>query len=277
VSKELIINVHAAGAVDIALLIDKKLIELHHEKSENNYAVGDIYLGTVSKLMPGLNAAFIDVGHERDAFLHYLDLGPQVKSLHKFTKQILTDKNFTPWPRIKDKESDIVKSGKVMDVLTRNQRVIVQVAKEPISNKGPRLTSELSLAGRFVVLIPFSEGISLSKKIVKNEERTRLKKLVNDIKPKNFGVIVRTVAENKSISEIENDLKELLRKWESLVNQLRTATPPFRLHGEGERLFTLVRDILNSDFTAIHINEQNLYQEIKSYISNKAPRTRKNS
>jgi ribonuclease G len=275
VSKELIINVHPAGAVDIALLIDKKLIELHHEKSENNFAVGDIYLGTVSKLMPGLNAAFIDVGHERDAFLHYLDLGPQVKSLHKFTKQILSDQNFNAWPKLKDKESDIVKSGKIIDVLTRNQRVIVQVAKEPISNKGPRLTSELSLAGRFVVLIPFSEGISLSKKIVKNEERTRLKKLVNDIKPRNFGVIVRTVAENKSISEIENDLKELIRKWESLVNQLRTATPPFRLHGEGERLFTLVRDILNSEFTAIHINDQNLYQEIKSYIFTKAPELEK--
>lgn len=274
-SKELIINVHATGAVDIALLIDKKLVELHHEKSDNNYLVGDIYLGTVSKLMPGLNAAFIDVGHEKDAFLHYLDLGPQVKTQHKFTRQVLADKNFNVWPRHKDKEPDIEKSGKISEVLQRNQQIVVQVAKEPISNKGPRLTSELSLAGRFVVLIPFSEGISLSKKIVKTEERNRLKKLVNDLKPKNFGVIVRTVAENKEQSEIESDLKELLNKWEALVNQLRTATPPYKLHGEGDRVFTLIRDILNDEFTAIHVNDNALYQQTKSYITQKAPELEK--
>jgi ribonuclease G len=275
VSQELVIQVHPGGGVDIVLLRNKKIIELHQEKADNNYAVGDIYLGTVNKLMPGLNAAFIDVGFDKDAFLHYLDLGPQVKSLHKFTNQVLNNPQFSPWPTKKDNESDIEKTGKATQVLNRGQRVVVQVTKEPISNKGPRLTSELSLAGRYVVLIPFNEGVSISKKIVKNDERTRLKKMVHAIKPENFGVIIRTVAEGKPIDDLEADLKELIGKWEDMVKQLKTATPPQKLLGESDRTFTLIRDILNDDFIACYVNDTYLYNEIKSYVKHKAPQLEK--
>ncbi|MBP9690027.1 MAG: ribonuclease E/G, partial [Bacteroidia bacterium] len=274
-SYELVINSHANGGVDIALLRDKKLIELHHEKADNNFAVGDVYLGTVNKLMPGLNAAFVDVGHEKDAFLHYLDLGPQIKSQLKHTKILRSNPHTDVWPEAKLNEPDIEKTGKINQVLQRLQQIVVQVTKEPISNKGPRLTSQLSLAGRYVVLMPFDGVVSISKKIVKTDERIRLKKLVQSIKPANFGVIVRTVAEGQSVEELENDLKDLMKRWEHLCTQLKTAVSGQKILGESERTLTLVRDLLNDDFTGIHVNDSFLFNSIKGYIEKKAPELEK--
>ncbi len=270
-SHELIINTHPGGGVEIALLRDKKLIELHHEKADSNFAVGDVYLGTVNKLMPGLNAAFVDVGHEKDAFLHYLDLGPQVKSFLKHTRVLLNNKQASVWPKKRDNEDDIQKSGKIGQLLTRNQQVVVQVTKEPISNKGPRLSSQLSFAGRYLVLIPFDDAVSISKKIVKTEERARLKKLVLGIRPENFGVIVRTVAEGQASEDLEADLRDLLKRWETMCEQLKSATPPQRILGESDRTLTLIRDLVNDDFTGIHVNDQFLYNQIKTYLKSKAP------
>ncbi|MFN7312698.1 MAG: Rne/Rng family ribonuclease [Bacteroidota bacterium] len=268
---ELVINCHPSGGVEIALLRDKKLIELHHEQADNNFAVGDIYLGTVNKIMPGLNAAFIDVGHERDAFLHYLDLGPQIKSQLKFIKTLRSNHQASPWPDIKLNEPDIEKTGKINQVLQRMQQVVVQVTKEPISNKGPRLTSQLSLAGRYVVLMPFDTTVSISKKIVKQEERSRLKKMVYNIKPDNFGVIVRTVAEGQNIEEIEADLRDLLKRWEDMCHQIKTAVTGQRVLGESERTLTLVRDLLNENFTGIYVNDNYLYNALRTYTDKKAP------
>ncbi len=270
-SYELIINSHQNGGVEIALMRNKKLIELHHEQADTNFAVGDIYLGVVNKLMPGLNAAFVDVGHEKDAFLHYLDLGPQIKSQLKHIKQLRSDAKSSVWPDEKNNEQNIEKTGKIAQVLQRMQQIVVQVTKEPISNKGPRLTSQLSLAGRYVVLMPFDQVVSVSKKIVKYEERTRLKKMVYAVKPPNFGVIVRTVAEGQDINEIETDLKDLLKRWEEMCTELKTAVPGQKVLGESERTLTLVRDLLNEDFVGIHVNENFLYNSIKSYIEKKAP------
>jgi ribonuclease G len=271
VSSELVINNHPNGGVEIALLRDKKIIELHHEHAENNFAVGDIYLGSVNKLMPGLNAAFIDVGHEKDAFLHYLDLGPQVKSLFKFVRNIRGNAKMEPWPKLSDNEADIEKTGKIGQLLSRFQQVVVQVSKEPISNKGPRLSSELSLAGRFVVLMPFEDSVSISKKIVKVDERNRLKKMVHSIKPKNFGVIVRTVAENQPIEDLEKDLKDLIGKWETMCDQLRSAVPPQKILGESDRTLTIIRDLVNDDFSNIHVNDGFLFNQIKEYVKSKSP------
>ncbi|MES2382245.1 MAG: Rne/Rng family ribonuclease [Bacteroidota bacterium] len=273
-SNEIIINTDQAGNVHIALMRDKKLIELHHEKADNAFLVGDIYLGTVNKIMVGLNSAFVDVGHEKDAFLHYHDLGPQIQSLHKYTKLVRNGKQNSG---IEDDvmEPDIEKHGKINTLLSRFQQVVVQVVKEPISNKGPRLSSEISLPGRFIVLIPFDNNISISKKIVKHDERNRLKKLMQTIKQPNFGVIIRTNAEGVSVEELQKDLEELMAKWEIVYTQLKTAKPPQKLLGESERTLTLIRDLVNEDFTGIHVNDSFLYNEIKNYVKSKSPQLEK--
>ena len=197
--KELIIDATPGGA-NIALLQDKQLVELHKEQINNKYAVGDIYLGKIKKIMPGLNAAFVDVGYEKDAFLHYLDLGPQVQSLLKLSKLIRGGSYQSKQLENFKFETEINKGGKISEVLTKGQLIPVQIAKEPISTKGPRLSSDISIAGRYVILVPFSEAISISKKIKSNTERTRLRKIIESIKPANFGVIIRTVSEGKGVT-----------------------------------------------------------------------------
>ncbi len=268
--KELIIDSTPTG-VTIALQQDRQLVELHTERINNNYAVGDIYLGRIKKIMPGLNAAFVDVGYEKDAFLHYLDLGPQLKSLLKLTKLVrngsYNDKlleNFRP-------EEDINKAGKISEVLSKSMLIPVQIAKEPISTKGPRLSSDLSIAGRFAVLVPFSETISISKKIKSNTERNRLKKIVESIKPKNFGVIIRTVSEGKGVQELQKDLLDLISKWEIFTKMLPKAEPSKRVFGEMGRSSTILRDILNPDFTNIHVNDPGIHEELKSYVRDISP------
>lgn len=274
-NKELIISA-AQGGVNLALLQDKQLIELHHEKSNNNYAVGDIYLGRVKKIMPGLNAAFVDVGYDKDAFLHYLDLGSQVQTLIKFTKRVRTAPHNERFPLGNFRlEQDINKSGKITEILTKNMLIPVQIAKEPISSKGPRLSSELSLAGRYVVLVPFSDVISVSKKIKTAAERSRLKKIIESVKPKNFGVIIRTVSEGKGVTELHNDLNELVERWNSFSVKLVTTEPSKRILGEMDRTSTVLRDMLNPTFNYIHVDDQSIYDDAKTYIHQIAPEQEK--
>ncbi|MDP2424498.1 MAG: Rne/Rng family ribonuclease [Bacteroidales bacterium] len=270
VNKELFID-SSQAEVAIALLEDKVLIELNKEKSNNNYAVGDVYLGRVKKIMPGLNAAFVDVGYEKDAFLHYLDLGPQVNSLNKFVKSVFAGKlhrtSLTDFPH----EADIEKTGKISSVLSPNQQIVVQIAKEPISTKGPRITSELAFAGRYIVLVPFSNRVSVSQKIKNPEERSRLKRLILSIKPANFGIIIRTVAENKKVADLDSDLNNLIQKWETTVAKLNGAKPPLRLISELGRASTILRDLLNESFNNVHVNDPVVYEEVRNYIKKIAP------
>lgn len=274
-SKELIINAQPNGVV-LALMQDKQLIELHHEKSNNNYSVGDIYLGRIKKIMPGLNAAFVDVGYEKDAFLHYLDLGSQVQSLIKFTKRVRTAPKNEVW-KLEDMElqEDIQKSGKITEILGKNLILPVQIAKEPISSKGPRLSSEISMAGRFIVLVPFSDTISVSKKIKTSHERNRLKKIIESIKPRNFGVIIRTVSEGKGVAELHADLNELLEKWNTFSVKLATTEPSKRIVGEMDKTATVLRDMLNASFQTIHVDSQEIFDDIKNYIHQIAPEQEK--
>ena len=269
-NNELVIN-STPLEVTIALLEDKRLVELNSEKRDQRFSVGDIYLGRVKKLIPGLNAAFVDVGHEKDAFLHYLDLGPQVQSLAKLIKLTTTGKKPDSMLADFQQEPDINKGGKITSVLTINQWVLVQVAKEPISSKGPRITSEISLAGRYVVMVPFSDTVSISQKIKSAEERQRLKRLAMSIKPKGFGLIIRTVADGKKVAELDKDIQELVAKWKGCFEQLATAKPPMRILGELNRTSTILRDLLNPNFNNIHVNDATLFDEIKSYISGIAP------
>lgn len=267
---ELIIN-SSSTEVTIALLKDKKLIELHKDKHDTSFNVGDIYLGKIRKIVPSLNAAFVDVGYEKDAFLHYLDLGPQFKSQNKYIQAVLKGKQPSSNISKLKLEGDIDKEGKVKDLLSTKQIIAVQVAKEPISSKGPRLSSELTLAGRYIVLVPFTDKISVSQKIKTVEERERLKKLIASIKPANFGVIIRTVAENKKVADLDQDLRDLVEKWDKLYKNLKNSEPPKRILGEMNRASTVLRDMLTASFSSIHVDDPKLYEEVKAYVKTISP------
>lgn len=269
-SSELVVDVQAKE-VSIALLEDKRLVELQKEARNISFAVGDIYLGRIKKLMPGLNAAFVDVGYEKDAFLHYLDLGSQFNSCEKFIRQSLSDRKRVLSISKFKLLPEIEKEGTVSDTLKVGQEVLVQIAKEPISSKGPRLTAEISFAGRFLVLIPFSDKVSISQKIKSNEEKARLKQLIQSIKPKNFGVIVRTVAENKRVAELNNELKTLVKCWEDALVKLQKATTPSLIYEETGRTVGVLRDIFSPSFENIHVNDPDVYQQIYNYVSLIAP------
>jgi ribonuclease G len=270
VNYELIINSSGKGNV-IALLQDKKLVELHRDNAQAKFQVGDIYLGKVGKIMPALNAVFVDVGYEKDAFLHYSDLGPSVRSLNKFLQDTLKGKQTTGKLMYFKNEPEIPKDGKITDLIKSGQSILVQIAKEPISAKGPRITCELSIPGRYLVLIPFSDKISVSSKIRTFEEKDRLRGILQNIKPKNFGVIIRTVAEGKSVEELENDLNELLQKWEECFKSIKKAQIPSRLFTDEDKTNALLRDLLNESFTAIHCDNPQLTAEIREYVKSIAP------
>lgn len=267
---ELIVDVQPKE-VSIALLEDSRLMQLQKESRDISYAVGDIYLAKVKKLMPGLNAAFVDVGYEKDAFLHYLDLGSQFASYSSFVQQTLEDKKKTPsLPKIK-LQPDIDKHGSVTDRLTAGQQLMVQIAKEPISSKGPRLTTEITFTGRFLVLIPFCDKISISQKIKTTEEKLRLRQLIESIKPKNFGVIVRTSAEGKRVAELNHELKTLLKCWDDTVAKAQKAAVPSLIFQEDSRILGVIRDLFSPSFESIHVNDEETYNQISKYVSLIAP------
>ena len=269
-SLELVVDARPKG-IWLALLNDGKLIELHEEQGNSDFSVGDIYLGKVRKVVPSLNASFVDVGYEKDAFLHYLDLGPQFNSLNKFSRDTLRSKQNVADLLYFKSEKDIPKDGKIAEVVSASAPILVQVAKEPISSKGPRLCAEITLAGRFLVLVPFSNKVSISQKIKDKEERDRLKKVMNSIKPKNFGVIIRTVAEGKKLELLDQDLRNLLEKWKRMHANLKNATPPSRVLGEMDKTSTILRDLLNADFSNIHVNDAELADSLREYVSGIAP------
>ena len=270
-TSELVVDVQPKE-VSIALLEDKSLVELQSEGRNISFSVGNMYLGRVKKLMPGLNACFGDVGYEKDAFLHYLDLGPQFNSLEKYVKQTLSDKKKLNPITKATILPDLEKDGTVSNTLKVGQEVVVQIVKEPISTKGPRLTSELSFAGRYLVLIPFNDKVSVSQKIKSSEERARLKQLLMSIKPKNFGVIVRTVAEGKRVAELDGELKVLLKHWEDAITKVQKATKfPTLIYEETSRAVGLLRDLFNPSFENIHVNNEAVFHEIKDYVTLIAP------
>jgi ribonuclease G len=266
---ELVISASSDRA-DIALLEDGRLQELIKEKGDDSFSVGDVYLGTVKKLATGLNAAFVDVGYEKDAFLHYHDLGPQINSWQSFLRRTLKGKqlsNITNFPS----EGNIEKEGNIGDVLKQGDQILVQITKEPISTKGPRITAELSIAGRFVVLVPFSNRVSVSQKIREREEKDRLKDLVRSIKPKGFGVIIRTVAKGQSAEELQQDLESLLRKWKVLHKGIKRSKEPLRVFSEMNRASAFLRDVFNESFSSITVDNEDLFEEVKEYLDEIQP------
>lgn len=270
VEKELIIN-STPTEVEIALLENSRLVELHYQKTNNNFTVGDIFVGSIRRLMPGLNAAFVDIGHKKDAFLHYTDLGPKLRSLIKFTNSAvngsLTGHRLDEFVL----EPEIIKTGKIDQVLNRRQKILVQILKEPISTKGPRLSCEITIPGRFLVLTPFSDIVAVSKKIGNSEERKRLQNLVESIRPKNFGIIVRTAAEGKKVADLHEELTLMMQKWEGMYEQLQNSRPPLKLLSELDKTSSILRDILSDSFNKIVVNDKQLYQNIRNFLGSFAP------
>jgi ribonuclease G len=269
-NKELIIR-SSSDAVDFALLKDGKLIELHKEQETSNFQVGDIFIAKIRKPVAGLNAAFVNVGYEKDAFLHYHDLGPNLASQLKFIKLVTAGKLKDFSLKNFQFEKEIDKDGTITGIINSNQSILVQVVKEPISSKGPRICAELSLAGRFIVLVPFSDRISISQKIEDRKEKERLKRLVQTIKPKGFGIIVRTVAEGKTTVELEKDLQNLIERWTAMCKKLPTAHHPSKVLGELNRASSILRDVFNDTFSGIQIDDEELYNQTKDYLQEIAP------
>ena len=267
---ELVIDVQSSD-VSIAILEDKRLVEFQKEACNISFSVGDIYLGRIKKIMPGLNAAFVDVGYKKDAFLHYQDLGVNFNSFDKFLKTAISDKKKLPSLNKFSHLPDISKEGAITDVLKQGDEVLVQVTKEPISTKGPRLTSEISFAGRYIVIIPFGDRVSVSQKIKSNEERSRLKQLIQSIKPKNFSVIVRTSSEGKRVAELDTELRTLVKRWDDNLIKILKNKAPSLLYQETGRTVALLRDIFNPSFEHIHINDADVYNEVKEYVTLIAP------
>lgn len=267
---ELVVDV-SREEVSIALLEDSRLVSLQKESRNIAYAVGDLYLAKVKKLMPGLNAAFVDVGYEKDAFLHYLDLGPQFNTYIRYVREALDDKRKVPSVSKLKFDQDIPKQGTIQDVLKPGDQLLVQVAKEPISTKGPRLTTEISFTGRFMVLMPFGDKVSISQKIKSTEEKIRLRQLIGSIKPKGFSVIVRTSAENKRVAELNNEMRTLLKSWEDSIAKMQRAKAPALVYQEDSRTLSMIRDLFAPTFENIHVNDKESYEQIRKYVSLIAP------
>lgn len=267
---ELIVDVNHEE-VSIALLEDSRLVSLQKESRNIAYAVGDLYMAKVKKIMPGLNAAFLDVGYDKDAFLHYLDLGPQFSTYSKFLEEAMADKKKVPAISGFKPEPDIPKQGTIQDVVRPGQVLLVQIAKEPISSKGPRLTTEISFTGRYMVLMPFGNKISVSQKIKSTEEKIRLRQLVGSIKPKGFSVIVRTSAENKKVAELNNEMRTLVKCWEDSIAKMQRSQTPSLIYEEDSRTVSVIRDMFSPNFENIYVNESETFTQIQNYVALIAP------
>ncbi len=270
-TSELIIDAQPKE-VTIALLEDQRLVEFQREEQGSKFAVGNIYAARVKKIMPALNACFVEVGHEHEAFLHYQDLGIQFLSLEKYVKQVASNRKSLASMDSMKRQPDLPKNGEIQKILEVGQEVLVQITKEPISTKGPRLTGEISFPGRHLVLIPFEDKVSVSTKIKSAEERARLKQLIQSIKPRNFGVIVRTVAEGKRVAELDKELTILVETWKDCLKKMQVATKfPQLAHEETSRAVSLLRDLFNPSYESIHVNNPGVFREVKKYVSLIAP------
>lgn len=270
-TSELIIDAQPSE-VTIALLEDERLVEFQKEGKDTKFSVGNIYAARVKKIMPGLNACFVEVGHEREAFLHYQDLGENFLSLEKYVKQVSSNRKELASVSKIGRQPNLKKDGQIDQVLQLGQEILVQITKEAINTKGPRLSGDISIAGRLLVLIPYSDSVSVSSKIRSSAERARLKQLVQSIRPRNFGVIVRTVAEGKRVAELDKELTILLDRWEAAMTRVQQARElPVLAHEETGRTVALLRDLFNPSYEAIHVNDRDVYREVKEYVSLIAP------
>ena len=268
--KELIVS-HEDELTKIALLEDGRLFELHEEEDKTDFVVGDLFIGKVKKLAPNLNAAFVNIGYSKDAFLHYQDLGPQFLTYKKFLKDTVSKRQQTASLKNFELQKEIDKNGNIEKVLAKDDLVLLQITKEPISTKGPRISTQISLTGRFLVLIPFDNKVSISKKIGTSEEKERLRTLIESIKPEGFGVIIRTVAEGKKVAELHNDMNQLVQKWESTFRNIQKNNVPSKVLSEEDKASAILRDNFNADYVNIICDDEQMVEDMKNYIEVIAP------
>lgn len=268
--KELIVS-HEADVTKIALLEDGRLCELHEEEDKHDFVVGDLFIGKVKKLAPNLNAAFVNIGYEKDAFLHYQDLGPEFLSYKKFLKDTISKKQNTSSLKNFEVQNEIDKNGIIDKIIAKDDLVLLQITKEPISTKGPRISTQISLTGRFLVLIPFDKKVSISKKIRSGEEKDRLRTLIESIKPEGFGVIIRTVAEGKKVADLHNDMNQLIQKWESTFKNIQKNKVPSKVLSEEDKASAILRDNFNQDFVSIICDDEQMVAEMQNYVEVIAP------
>ncbi|WP_288243831.1 ribonuclease E/G [uncultured Chryseobacterium sp.] len=268
--KELIVS-HEDDLTKIALLEDGRLCELHEQEDKSDFIVGDLFIGKVKKLAPNLNAAFVNIGYEKDAFLHYQDLGPQYLTYRKFLKDTISKKQSTSSLKNFEIQPEIDKNGTVDKVIAKDDVILLQITKEPISTKGPRISTQISLTGRFLVLIPFDNKVSISKKVKSTEEKERLRTLIESIKPEGFGVIIRTVAEGKKVADLHNDMNQLIQKWETAFKNIQKNKVPSRVLSEDDKASAILRDNFNQDFVSITCDDEQMVEEMKNYLEVIAP------
>lgn len=271
--KELIIS-HEDNSSKIALLEDGRLFELHEQEVKSDFVVGDLFLGKVKKLAPNLNAAFVNIGYGKDAFLHYQDLGPQFLSYQKFLKDTIAKRQNVAKLKDFEQQKDIDKNGTIDKVATAGDLVLIQITKEPISTKGPRISTQISLTGRFLVLIPFDNKISISKKIKDGAEKDRLRTLIESIRPEGFGVIIRTVAEGKKVAELHNDMNQLIQKWDTCFNNIQKNKVPAKVLSEEDKASSILRDNFNQDFVSIICDDEDMVNDMKNYLEVISPESK---
>lgn len=269
--KDLIVDV-SENEVKIALMDNHRLIELNKESSNgHSFTVGDVFLGKVKKVMPALNAAFVDIGDEKEAFIHYLDLGFYFNAFDEFVRKTNSNTNANELFSNIGLGPVLEKEGQIEKILKPGQMIVVQIVKEPISTKGSRLTAEISLAGRNIVLLPFAKKVSISQKIASKEEKKRLETLVRSILPQNYGAIIRTAAEGKNAAILVTELKSLISKWEGAWPKISKNKSVQLLFTEYSKTTTVLRDLFNDTFSNIYVNDRKEFEEISKYISQISP------
>lgn len=263
--KILVINC-STDQIQYAMLEDKRLTYYTHFYTGKEYLFGDFYVGKVKKIMPSLNAAFLEIGFEKTAFLHFSDLTPSIKNKLSFTQHYLQKNSHKQPLAFFNKDQNYNPQDKIGQILSGKPEIVVQISKEAIMQKGPRLTCNFSIPGRFLVLSPFENDISISKKIISKDEKSRLVSIIKPIKPEYFGVIVRTAALNKSSQELEDDLKACLNIWQQIENNLWKSHSSKKLYSEHNPSEAVLRELFSPEFSKIIVNDNSVFQNVCEYI-----------
>jgi len=263
--KEIIIN-SSTTQTRVAITEDGNLVDFFVDYPENRRMVGDIYLGKVARVLPGIKAAFIDIGMKHDAFLHFSDIGARTQ---QFQDMLGEDSDVD-----EDEDDDLASKEAPKEVpvynvipkLHKGQEILIQITKEPVNNKGVRVTSSVSLPGRFCVLLPFDNKVGVSKKISEYRERRRLRQIARGILPRNFGLIIRTVARNQDEELLKDDLQNLVNTWQQIQTTIKSETPPSLIYQDLNTTSSVIRDLFTPDISKVFIDSRKLFKQIKNYV-----------